>query len=210
MINYLKSHYGNRPSSKQHAYYSTLIVNENEHMELQFLRTEVEKLKKMVGVSCQKSQMSYSKTPVSLIYTLQEENKEEEDAHSNQSASENESSEEEEVLELPQTKAPVKKGPRSSVSAEVFGAWNKKQEFKAPFFEKSPAVREALKKRIEQAFMFSGLNPEELSIVLDAMQNIKKKAGEQVIREGDEGDCLYVVESGILSCTKIFVRYLQI
>ena len=68
-------------------------------------------------------------------------------------------------------------------------------------------MREALKKRIEQAFMFSALNPEELSIVLDAMQNVKKAAGDQVIREGDEGDCLYVVESGTLSCTKIFVRY---
>ena len=68
-------------------------------------------------------------------------------------------------------------------------------------------MREALKKRIEQAFMFSALNPEELSIVLDAMQNVKKAAGDQIIREGDEGDCLYVVESGTLSCTKIFVRY---
>lgn len=67
-------------------------------------------------------------------------------------------------------------------------------------------MREALKKRIEQAFMFSALNPEELSIVLDAMRNVKKAAGELVIREGDEGDCLYVVESGILSCSKIFVR----
>lgn len=67
-------------------------------------------------------------------------------------------------------------------------------------------MREALKKRIEQAFMFSALNPEELSIVLDAMHNVKKAAGELVIREGDEGDCLYVVESGILSCSKIFVR----
>jgi cAMP-dependent protein kinase regulator len=68
-------------------------------------------------------------------------------------------------------------------------------------------VREALKKRIEQAFMFSALNPEELSIVLDAMQNVKKAGGDLVIREGDEGDCLYVVESGTLSCTKIFVRF---
>jgi CRP-like cAMP-binding protein len=42
------------------------------------------------------------------------------------------------------------------------------------------------------------------------MQNVKKVAEEQVIREGDEGDCLYVVESGILSCTKIFVRYQKI
>ena len=68
-------------------------------------------------------------------------------------------------------------------------------------------VREALKKRLEQAFMFSSLNPEELNIVLDAMQCIKKKPGQPVITEGEEGDCLYVVETGVLTCTKIFVRY---
>lgn len=54
--------------------------------------------------------------------------------------------------------------------------------------------------------MFSSLNPDELAIVLDAMQSIKKKSGEAVITEGEEGDCLYVVESGVLTCTKIFVR----
>lgn len=98
-----------------------------------------------------------------------------------------------------------KKGPRTSVSAEVFGAWNKKGDFKAPQYDKTPQVREALKKRLEQAFMFSCLNPEELSIVLGAMQNVKKHPGEIIIKEGDDGDNLYVVESGVLTCTKIFV-----
>ncbi len=112
-------------------------------------------------------------------------------------------------MELPaaQAKPVVKKVARSSVSAEVFGTWNKKQEFKPPKYDKTPAVREALKKRLSQAFMFSSLNPQELSIVLDAMLSVKKKAGEEVIVEGDEGDCLYVVESGVLTCTKIFVRF---
>lgn len=55
--------------------------------------------------------------------------------------------------------------------------------------------------------MFSALNPQELSIVLDAMLSIKKKEGELVIKEGDDGDNLYVVESGTLTCTKIFVSY---
>lgn len=53
--------------------------------------------------------------------------------------------------------------------------------------------------------MFSCLNPDELSIVLDAMQNVKKKTGDLIIKEGDDGDNLYVVESGVLTCTKIFV-----
>jgi cAMP-dependent protein kinase regulator len=98
--------------------------------------------------------------------------------------------------------------PRGSVCAEVFGQWNKKEEFKAPKYPKTPMVREALKKRLEQAFMFSSLNPEELNIVLDAMQSIKKKPGQPVITEGEEGDCLFVVESGVLTCTKIFVRFI--
>jgi len=119
-------------------------------------------------------------------------------------------SDEDKVMELPaaqqQSKPPMKKGPRTSVSAEAFGTWNKKAEFKPPKHDKPPAVREALKKRLSQAFMFSSLNPQELSIVLDAMLSVKKRAGESVIVEGDEGDCLYVVDSGVLTCTKIFVR----
>lgn len=55
--------------------------------------------------------------------------------------------------------------------------------------------------------MFSCLNPEELRIVLDAMHYVKKHAGELIIKEGDDGDNLYVVESGILTCTKVFVSH---
>lgn len=42
--------------------------------------------------------------------------------------------------------------------------------------------------------MFSALNPDELEIVIGAMQEVKKKAGEIIIKEGDDGDDLYVVE----------------
>ena len=55
--------------------------------------------------------------------------------------------------------------------------------------------------------MFSALNPDELAIVLGAMQQVQKKAGDVVIQEGEDGEELYVVESGKLSCTKIFVSY---
>jgi hypothetical protein len=50
MIKYLKEHYGNRPSSKHIQRLIYLIVNANEKMELDFLRSEVSKLKKHVGV----------------------------------------------------------------------------------------------------------------------------------------------------------------
>ncbi len=97
---------------------------------------------------------------------------------------------------------------RTSVSAEAFGVFNKKGDFKPPSFEKTPKVKEALKQRLEQAFMFSALNPEELDIVLGAMQQVIKKKGEVIIKEGDDGDNLYVVEKGELECTKIFVSFI--
>lgn len=88
--------------------------------------------------------------------------------------------------------------------------WNKKTDFRPPIHPKAPHVVDALKKRLEQAFMFSALNPEELDIVIKAMQQVKKRAGEVIIREGDDGDNLYVVESGVLSCSKIFVSITSI
>ena len=119
------------------------------------------------------------------------------------------SDEDEYVEDLPQVIQNNKgKGPRTSVSAEVFGTWNKKGDFKAPSYPKNPQVKDALKKRLEQAFMFSCLNPQELEIVLNAMQYVKKQPGEIIIKEGDDGDNLYVVESGVLNCTKHFVIFL--
>lgn len=58
--------------------------------------------------------------------------------------------------------------------------------------------------KIEKSFMFSGLDDKEKKIVADAMDEQKFHKNEVVIKEGDEGDSLYVVASGTLSCTKIF------
>ena len=52
--------------------------------------------------------------------------------------------------------------------------------------------------------MFSGLDEKEKQIVVDAMAEKHAVTGEVVIKEGDEGDSLYVVGSGTLSCTKLF------
>jgi CRP-like cAMP-binding protein len=38
-----------------------------------------------------------------------------------------------------------------------------------------------------------------------AMQSINKLKGEVVIQQGDDGDNLYIVETGSLVCTKIIV-----
>ena len=58
--------------------------------------------------------------------------------------------------------------------------------------------------KINKSFMFSGLDENEKQIVVDAMDEKKCFMKECIIKEGDEGDCLYVVASGTLTCTKVF------
>jgi len=52
--------------------------------------------------------------------------------------------------------------------------------------------------------MFSALETKELEIVVDAIEEVKGGSGEAIITEGDQGDCMYVLEEGKLDCTKVF------
>jgi cAMP-dependent protein kinase regulator len=40
-------------------------------------------------------------------------------------------------------------------------------------------------------------------IVVDSVDILNFKAGSIVIKEGDYGDCMYIVEKGVLDCTKV-------
>lgn len=52
--------------------------------------------------------------------------------------------------------------------------------------------------------MFNALEEKEFEIVVDSIEEVKVPHGNVIIKEGDEGDCMYVVESGTLTCTKHF------
>lgn len=92
---------------------------------------------------------------------------------------------------------------RTSVSAEVFGKYHIKQAFKPQVIPKSEEVKQKIKARLLSAFMFMSLDEHDLQVVIDAMDEKKCAAGEFVIKEGDAGDCLFIVESGDLKCTKV-------
>ena len=52
--------------------------------------------------------------------------------------------------------------------------------------------------------MFSALDDKEFTIVVDAIEEVTGPAGDAIIKEGDAGDCMYVLESGKLDCAKVF------
>lgn len=103
---------------------------------------------------------------------------------------------------LPEVKKKVIK-PRASVSAEVFGGWNKRGVFVPKMVPKDAETERKLTELLGKSFMFKFLNEDEMKIVTGAMEGVDLQAKQQVIGEGEDGDCIYVVESGELDCTKV-------
>ena len=91
---------------------------------------------------------------------------------------------------------PVKRSnkQRQGVSAEVYGEYNKKSDFVAPVHDKPQETKDKLRNRLLQAFMFGALDQKELNIVIDAIVEVQLQKDEPVIVEGDQGDCMYVLE----------------
>lgn len=116
-----------------------------------------------------------------------------------------ESDEEDYIDELPQPSKKVS-GPRTSVSAEAFGAWNKKSDYKPRVISKTDDQIRRIVDRLSKAFMFAALDDQEREIVVNSMEERKFRPNEMVITQGDDGNELFVVDSGTLECSKVFKR----
>ena len=84
--------------------------------------------------------------------------------------------------------------------------YNKKENYKPKFVPKSQAQKDKISQRLNQAFMFSAIDEKEKEIVVNAMEEKRFKAGDWVIKQGEDGDNLYVVEQGTLKCFKRFSK----
>lgn len=96
---------------------------------------------------------------------------------------------------------------REAVSAEVYGQFNKKEDFVPKYVSKNDDQIQRIKARVLQSFLFAALESKDLNIVIGCMEEKHFKTGELVITQGESGDCLYIVESGELNCFKVFVSF---
>ena len=94
--------------------------------------------------------------------------------------------------------------PRSGVSAEVYGQFHKKENFVARVIQKTPEQIQRIKSSVIHSFLFGNLEPKDLEVVINAMEEKRYKKGENIITQGDNGDCLYFVEEGNLIVSKHF------
>mmetsp|Transcript_81236 Transcript_81236/g.252131 ORF Transcript_81236/g.252131 Transcript_81236/m.252131 type:complete len:405 (+) Transcript_81236:53-1267(+) len=94
------------------------------------------------------------------------------------------------------------RGPRASVSAEAYGQWNQVKAFVPPVHAKTDEQKRRIRGVLRESFLFASLDPKEMDVVIDAMQEKVVEAGTKLIEQGDDGDVLYVVEEGQMDCFK--------
>ena len=135
------------------------------------------------------------------------ENDNEKNNDENKSESESEDDEDSQLGDLSKNPVKPKKiAPRTGVSAEAYGQFNKKEDFVARTIPKTDEQIQRIKSSVIHSFLFNNLEAKDLQIVIGAMEEKRFKSGDYVITQGDRGDCLYFVESGNLECYKQFSK----
>jgi len=174
MIDWLENSYGNKKTTEN-----------TEMIELDNLRKEMGKYKQKYNIH---------ETEVSADNT-------------------SESSEDEEELDklelvIAERKSTLKERgnkQRMSVSAEAYGMFNKKNEDYVPkVVPKSQEQKGRIMKKIQESIIFNCLEESEIETVIDAMEEKTFNKDDEIIRQGEEGDCLFLIESGKLDCYKKF------
>jgi cAMP-dependent protein kinase regulator len=127
------------------------------------------------------------------------------DTESEESEEEEEKDQVDKIIEM-KKQAVQGRGQRSSVSAEVYGKFNKKEDFKPNVIHKTDEQKKRISSRMMMSFLFNSLEDKDLVTVIDAMEEKRFKAGDSIIRQGESGDVLYLIEEGLLDCYKKFKK----
>lgn len=112
---------------------------------------------------------------------------------------------ESETLDMEQVIAKRQKAKKKlGVSAEAYGAYNQLGSYAPRVVEKSPEQIHQIRDVLKNSFMFAALDDKSREIVIQAMDVKNCSPSEYVIRQGEDGNELYIVNSGKLECFKKF------
>lgn len=172
---------------KNYTGYSNEMGDSAEKKELIELRKEIKKLKKKYDSTINEDE--------ELVASASEDEHDEED---------------DKIDELLEQKRVSKlgKGPRTSVSAEVYGSFNIKQAFVPKVIPKSEEQILRIQTKVLNSFIFNNLDEKELKTVVDAMEEFTCVEGDVIIQQGDPGAVLFIIEKGNYDCFKQFVSYI--
>ena len=168
-----------------------------QRLELESLREKVKELKHKEHLESANSLLG------NLISNNDNDKIKDEDLKQNSSESEEEENLTFNKIEERRKKL-VEKGQRSGISAEAFGKFNKKKTYKPRIINKTELQKEKIKSKCLTCFLFKDFDDNEIATIVDACEEKKYKKNDYIIKQGDNGDNLYIIDSGELVCEKVF------
>lgn len=108
-----------------------------------------------------------------------------------------------EIQKKLQKKATINK-KKMGISAEAYGRYNQQRPFVPPVIPKNKEQIAQIRQTLKRTFMFTDLDEKNQEIVIEAMAIKTFLPNEVVIRQGDQGNELYIVAEGSLKCEKVF------
>lgn len=72
--------------------------------------------------------------------------------------------------------------------------------FTPPKYHKETSTQQQLRSALKACALFKALRSDELTAIVDAISIQTRKKGEAIFRQGDMGDALYIVVSGVADC----------
>jgi cAMP-dependent protein kinase regulator len=172
----------------------SLVLSQKPEKPLNFLKTWLEGKLGKTGQLSEKEELLKLRQEVARL------------KHEGSQGSEDESSDsadeqDDQIDDLPQSTQPAVRH-RSGVSAEAYGNWNKKESFHPRVVQKTQEAEERISERMETCVIFKNVQGPEKSIIIHSMEEKIVKSGQVVIQEGDDGNELYLVDSGKFDCFK--------
>ncbi|CAB0008985.1 unnamed protein product [Nesidiocoris tenuis] len=64
-------------------------------------------------------------------------------------------------------------------------------------FPKTADMKKKLENSMKDNLLFRGLEREQMNTIIDAMKEVPVRVGDEIIRQGDDGDFFYVIDRGI-------------
>lgn len=186
--------------------YSWLLNYNNqkskERIELESLREQIKLYKKDDDSPSNKKDIrcSFMNTNEDIINQIEDKKKKNKNY-----SSESEEEENIGIINIEERRQKLaEKGQRAGISAEAFGRFNKKRTFKPRIIKKTDSQKQKIKERCLTSFLFNNFDDLEISTIVDALEEKHYKKDDYIIKQGDNGDNVYIIEKGELICEKIF------
>jgi len=89
---------------------------------------------------------------------------------------------------------------RVSISAESYGRFNQQESYTPKVIPKTEEQKTLVKEKMLKSFLFKAMDDRNFEVIINALEEFNFQKGEVIIKQGDPGSTLFLLDSGEAEC----------